>query len=236
MSHRSAGEGEGDDGVAGAGGVLFGFRGDAGFEVFDVEVDFAGGDLFFGCAVEAEFADAESGVAGIIFGTKRGTKYAAGHGTRGVEVAESGGGIEDGTGLVVGEAFELAGASFVDEAGVRIAGKIGRETGGRLTGALANGGGAIRIGGVEGSEAFAETGGVKLRDGKDADAALGASWSAEKESAGAAGGVGNSGIDDVDELGIARGEHGFRIVCARGDEKIVMWERYAAGSEATGCS
>jgi hypothetical protein len=106
---------------------LFGFGGDAGFKVIGVEVDFAGGDLFFGCTVEAEFADAESGVAGIIFGTKRGTKDAAGHGTRGVEVAESGGGIEDGTRLVVGELFELVGARLVDEAGVGVAGKIGRE-------------------------------------------------------------------------------------------------------------
>jgi hypothetical protein len=79
-----------------------------------------------------------------------------------------------------------------------------------LARAPANGGGAIRIDGVEGSEAFAETGSVELRDGKDADAALGASRSAEKEGAGAAGGVGNGGVDDVDELGIARGEHGFK--------------------------
>jgi hypothetical protein len=113
---------------------------------------------------------------------------------------------------------------------VRIAGKIGRETGDGFAGALADSGGPVRFGGVEGGETFPKAGGVELRDGKDADAALRASWSAEEEGAGAAGGVGNGGIDDVDELGVTGGEHGFRIVCTRSDEKIVMWERYAARS------
>lgn len=116
MLHRLAREGEGDDCVAGAAGVLLGFGGEGGFEVFGIEVDFACGDLFFGCAVEAEFADAEAGVAGIVLSTKGWTEDAAGHRARGVEVAEPGGRIERGAGLVVGEVVELVGARFVDEA------------------------------------------------------------------------------------------------------------------------
>jgi hypothetical protein len=204
---------------------LFGFGSDAGLEVVGVEMNFAGCDLFLGCAVEAELADAEAGIACIILSTKRRTEDAAGHGAGGIEVAESGGGIENGAGLVVGEVFELR---VVDEAGVRVAGKKRSETSGRFTGALADGRGAVGIDGIEGGEAFAETGGVQLGDGKDADAALRASGSAEEEGAGAAGGIGNGGVDDVDELGVAGGEHRARIADGEertrneGDEEFVI--------------
>jgi hypothetical protein len=80
---------------------------------------------------------------------------------------------------------------------LRVAGKIRNETGDGLLGAPAEGGGALRISDVEGSQAGAETGGIQLRDGEDADAALRASRSAEEPGTGAAGGVGNGGIDDL---------------------------------------
>jgi len=60
---RSGDQSPGDDGVAGLVGGLLGFVVEGGFQVFGVEVDFAGGDFFFGCAVEAELADTEAGVA-----------------------------------------------------------------------------------------------------------------------------------------------------------------------------
>jgi hypothetical protein len=77
--------------------------------------------------------------------------------------------------------------------------------------ASANRVGALRIGGVERGEAFAQASGIELRDREDADAALRASGSAQQPGAGAAAGVGNGGIDDLDELSVAGREHGIRI-------------------------
>ncbi|MFZ0662453.1 MAG: hypothetical protein WAM66_07170, partial [Acidobacteriaceae bacterium] len=65
-------------------------------------------------------------------------------------------------------------------------------------GAAADGGGGFGVVAVEGGEPFAETGGVKLRDAEDADAALGASEAAVKPGAGATGGVGGGGVHDLD--------------------------------------
>jgi len=171
-------------------------------------VDFAGGDLFGCCAVETEVADAEA-----VFCPQRRAEDAAGHGAGGVEVAESGGGIEGGAGFVVGEVLEVSGAIFVEKAGARVAGKIGSEASDGLPGTLAEGRGVFGIGRIESGESVAQADGVKLGDGEDADAALGASWRALEPGAGAAGGVGDGGVDDLDELRVAGGErHGVRIV------------------------
>lgn len=167
--------------------------------------------MFFGRAVIAEFADTDAGVALFVRGTERRTKDAAGHGAGGVEIAEAGGGVERGTNFVVGEVFEEIGAGFVEGAGAGIAGKGRSEAGDGVFGARADGVGALRIGGVKRGEAVAEARGIELRDGEDTGAALGASGGAEKPGAGAAGGVGNGGIDDLHELSIARGEHKLRI-------------------------
>ncbi len=173
---------------------------------FDVEMDFAGGDFLRSGAAEAELANAEAA-----FHPQRRTEDPASHRARGVEIAESGGGVESGTELVVGEVFEESGAGFVEQAGAGISGKIGSDAREGLLGAPADGCGALRIGRVEGGEAFTQAGGVELRDGEYADAALGASGSAFEPCAGAARGVGNGGVDDLDELGVAGWEHVVRI-------------------------
>ncbi len=187
------------------------FGGEGGFEGlgigFGVEMDFAGGDLLGGGAAEAELANAEAP-----FHPQWRAEDAASHGARGVEVAESGGGVESGTGLVIGEVFEESGTGFVKQASAGISGEIGSDAREGLLGAPADGCGALRIGRVEGGEAFTQAGGVELGDGEYADAALGASGSAFEPSAGAAGSVGNGGVDDLDELGVAGREHAVRIV------------------------
>jgi hypothetical protein len=221
-SERLAGEGKGDEGFAGEGSGLFGLIGERGFERgafgMRVEVDGAGRDNVVGGAVEAELADTES-----VFGGEGWAEGAAGERSRGIEVAEAGGGIEDGTGLVIGEGVECLGASGIDEAGVRVAGKSGGEPGDGLPDTDAEPGGAGGIVEVEGSEAGAETGGVELRDGEDADAALGASGSAEEMGAGAAGSVGNGSVDDLDKLGVARGEHELRVAESGAAMKNSSW-------------
>jgi hypothetical protein len=169
-------------------------------------MDFGGGDFFHRGSNEAEFADAEA-----VFCAERWAKDAAGHGAGGVEIAEPGGGIENGAMLVVGEVVEV-GAVFIDEAGNCVSRKIGGKTGDGLLSAGSDSGGALWVGGAEGGEAFAQAGGVELGDREDADAALGASWSALEPGAGAVGRVGYGSIDDLDEVRVAGGErHAVRI-------------------------
>jgi hypothetical protein len=210
---------------------LFGFCGEGGFEVvlLGFGVDFGGGDFFRRGSDEAEFADSEA-----VFCAEGWTKDAAGHGAGGVEIAESGGGIEDGAGLVVGVVFELGGTILVDEAGNCVARKIGSKTGDGLPSAGSDGGGALWVGGVESGKAFAEAGSVELRDGENADAALGASWSALEPGAGAAGRVGYRGIDDLDEVRVAGGKrHAVRIALA-GNEEFVILKSYPGCKQVFG--
>lgn len=169
-------------------------------------MDFAGGNLVGSGAVEAKLADAEAAID-----AEGRAEDAAGHGTGGVEVAETGGRIESGTGLVVGKVLELFGAGFVEETGDGIAGKLRGEMRNGRGGAVADGCGTRWIGGGERGESVAETGGIELRDGKDSDAALVAAGSAEQPGAGAACSVGYCRIDDLDKLCVSGRKHDFRI-------------------------
>ena len=151
---------------------------------------------FFGWGVdEAELADGEVAVV-VAHGRAEG---AALHGASGVEVAGTGGGVEDGAGLVVGEVFE---GFFVvwfgeERAGGGVAGEVGRE-------ALAGGGGAgadaVGDGGVGGGEGGAEGFGVEWRDRKYADAALMAAGATGEPLTGAERGGGEGGVDEGEEF------------------------------------
>ncbi len=170
-------------------------------------LDFAGGDLVRSGTVKAQLADTETASD-----SKRRTEEATGHGTSDIEVAEAGGWIEGGTRLVVGEVLEEIGARLVENAGFRIAGKLGRQSvDGRLSTTI-NGGCAFRIGGCQRGQSFAEAGGIELRDWKNTDAALGATGRAEQPGTGAASGIGYSGVDNLNELRVAVRQHAFSIV------------------------
>jgi hypothetical protein len=56
---------------------------------------------------------------------------------------------------------------------------------------------------------------------------LGTAWTAEEHGAGAAGGVGNGGVDDLDELRVADGKHVARITDGEMDEVFVIRQSYA---------
>jgi hypothetical protein len=196
--------------------LLFGFGCERGFELIGFEVDCASGNFFFAGSAEAELADAEA-----VAGGQRWSEGATGDGARCVEIAEAGSGIESGTGFFVGEIFEGVGAVGIEQAGADVAGKCGRETRDGLLRAGSHCGGSLRIGCFEGAETEAEPRSIELRDGEDADAALGASWTAFEVGSGTAGRVGYSGIDDLYELRIEMRipirEHGIRVVESRGD-------------------
>jgi hypothetical protein len=70
-------------------------------------------------------------------------------------------------------------------------------------GATANAGGAFRIDVVQFHESGVEAGGVKLADRERADTALGAPGATDEPPSGAADGVSECGIDDLDEFAVA---------------------------------
>lgn len=158
----------GHDGRADANRSLLGLRREGFFQGLAVEMDFGGGNLFGRRALKAEFANSESA-----FHAERRPEDSAGHGTRGVQVAEAGCRIEDRTRLVIGKVFEV-GARFVERARDRIAGKTAGEARDRHFGAAANRFGSFRVDLRERGQALAKASGVEFRNGKDADAALGA--------------------------------------------------------------
>jgi len=187
-----------------------------GFKGGDGGVEFAGGD-FGGSGVDvAEFAGGEVGFA-IVPGRLHGrAEGAADNGARFVEVTGSGGGVEYGAGLVVGEflppqraktarwgpRFKEGGGLviFGEDAGDAVAWKPGVEAGEGVGDAFVDAGGAGGVGLGEGGEAFAEAGCVLLRDGEDSDAALGAAGAAYEMRATASGGGGESGGYDLNEV------------------------------------
>jgi hypothetical protein len=104
----------------------------------DSGVEFACGDLFCGGVDEAELAGGEV----ALLGAHRRAEGAAEDGAMLVEVAGSGGGVEDGAGLVVGELFEEDGGFvvLVEDAGGEVSGEPGIEAGEGIDGAGADAG------------------------------------------------------------------------------------------------
>lgn len=159
------------------------------------EVEFAYGQAFFGafgfCAGMAADGRAED---------------AAGHGTGFVEVAEAVFGVEGRAGGFVGEVFEggLGFFAFVEDAGGRVAGEAWGEFFPILMGAKLDGCGSFGVGGGELRHAGAETCGIERVNGEGPVAALGAAGAADEVRAAALGGVGEAGVDDLDELAVLK--------------------------------
>ncbi len=96
-----ASEGEDDDGVTVFARRNFCLREQSRFEIVSIDVEFTRFDLFRGRAVEAQFAHAEAAL-----GAYRWPEYAAGHGTRCIQIASAGLPIENRTRFVIGIVLE----------------------------------------------------------------------------------------------------------------------------------
>jgi predicted dehydrogenase len=192
--------------LAGEAGGLLGFALNSIVEFGEIEVHLAGEDFFFGGAVEAKLAE----VNGIGINAEGRTEGAAGEGTVVVEIAFAGVGIERGTEIVVTEIFEprLRLGIFGEDAGDRVAGKIGEVDG---MGAVGDLGGAVGIGASEFGESVAQAEGIGLGDWENADATLAATGTAGEPCAAALRGVNQGGIDDIDQLVFRVTRHATRI-------------------------
>jgi hypothetical protein len=196
-SELSLSQGVGDEGLAvevvgAVEGLVAGF-----FLGGDGGVQLAGRDFVAGGVDEAEFAGGE-----IVFrGAHWRAEGAAEDGAVFVEIAGAGGEVEDGAGLVVGELFEEDGAFvvLVEDAGGAVAREPWVESGEGVGYSFFDAFESLRVDLFERGEAFAETGGVFVGNGKDSDAALGAAGAADEVRAAAAVGVGYGCVYDLDE-------------------------------------
>jgi hypothetical protein len=176
----------------------------------------AGGDLLWRRADEAELAMAETFGAVVVDGPNRRAEDAASHGTPPVDVATAAGGVERGASGIVSEVFKagLIGSGFAKNAGFAIAGKAGTMLGEPGAGAEFEVCGERGICGAQSGHSLAEASGIESIDGEGAVAALRATDAAGEEVSGAAGGIGERGVDtleklgfaDLDELAVARGK------------------------------
>jgi hypothetical protein len=216
---RSAQEGEGDYGlclgVESGGGVggevgagLAGHFGEErGFELLG-NGHGAGGDLGGRGAGEAELAVAQGVFSFGTGGADGRPEDAAGHGAPGVDVATAGEGIEGRAGSVIGEVVEAGPIEVgrAEAAGSGIAGERGAVLVEPGAGAVFKGLRGGGRGGAQGVHAGVEAGGVEGVDGEGAVTALRAAGAANQPGAGLLRCAGQSGIDDLDELGVAGGE------------------------------
>lgn len=175
----------------------------------------AGADLLRSGADKAELAVAEAFGAVFVYRADRRAEDAASHGTPLVDVATAGRGVKRGAGSVVGKVFKegLVGFRRAERAGPEIAGK------GRTVLSQPDAGAVLDCGGQRGvcdpkiGHAFAEARGIEGVDGEGSMAALRATDAAGEEVSGAASGIGDRGVDNLDQLRVARGKrHGGRII------------------------
>lgn len=166
---------------------------------------FRGGD-FFPCGLgKAELADGEAGFAGIgVFGANGWSEDAAGHGTGGIDFAETGFWMERGAGGFIGEGFKgfLIRLGVAEDAGFQVAGEAGCETLQIQTSAGGDGFGAAWVGQGHFGHRAAQALGVEWVDGEGSVAAGGAARAAGEMRTGAAGRVSEGGVDDLDQTGV----------------------------------
>ncbi len=167
---------------------------------------FAGGDLGASGAGETELAVAHGFFSAGTGGADGRTEDAAGHGPPGIDVATASDGVEGRTGSVVGEVVEAGavGGGGPEATGGEIAGESGSMLVEPGASAVFEG---LRRGGsgrAQGVHAGVEAGRVERVDGEGAVTALGAAGAANEPGAGPVRRVGQSGVDDLDEFGVAR--------------------------------
>ena len=171
---------------------------------------FALGNLL-GCSTdEAQLAMAQAFSAIFACRANRRAKDAAGHGPPCVHIAAAGCGVECRAGGIVGEVFE-AGVIFgrvAESAGVLIAGKIRTVFGEPGAGAVGDFGSERGICDAQLGHPGAQARGIKRVNGKGSVTALRAPDAAGQERSGAAGCLGERGIQNLHKLDIARWKGG----------------------------
>ena len=114
-------------------------------------------------------------------------------------------GIECRAWFVVGEVLETRLGLFrwIEQARGRVAREILRQPADRPPRTFSNQTGSLWIGGSQLLQSLLKPGGIELMDGEDPHTALGAAGLADQPFSAAAGGFGQPGVDNLNQLGVA---------------------------------
>lgn len=179
----------------------------------------AGGDLLVGYALIAKLTYAQ---AAFRAGAYRRAKCPARHGAGGVKIAFARLRVESGTRLIVSKVCEIGKSSFIftENAACRIAGETARESRHRRLCPPPYARSALRVRSLQVTQALAEALGVKLRNGKRADAALRTPGAAHQPFTALAGGIRQRGVNNLDQLPVAGGKgHNSKLAHGAGSEQ-----------------
>ena len=170
------------------------------FQTVGVGNHFAFCDLSLACTLEAKFANSQT----LVRAHGR-TKHAACHGTRLVQIAESGFMIENGARFIVRKSreFFVRFRTFVEHTCYRIAGKALKQSRNRILHSFADPPGAGRIRLLQIPQPFLKSRGIKLINAKCANAALRASRTASEPGTALTGCFRQCSVHDLNQIVIA---------------------------------
>lgn len=167
-------------------------------QILWIDGDLAGGDLSVAGPLVAQLADRDRSSAK----TDGWPEGAAGDGPRGIEVTGTGVGIEGGTRLVLRSLVAVKGVAD------RIRGRFQAQSFHRSLGAPPDACRALGIPQFEIGEACPQADGIQLRYGERSNTALVATGPASEPGSATAYGLGHSGLDDLDQVGVAAHQTG----------------------------
>lgn len=192
---------EGNDCIPAQANALFNFLQELIFQVGGVGKHLTRGNFLVSRVVVTEFTNSQP-----FFGPNRRTEDAAGHRARFVQFAQPCLRIEHGTWLIIGKIFKALASllALAQDSGRGISGKSLRQASDRIPSAFPDRSGTPGMGGLQLRQSSPQSQGIELIDGKGADAALCATRTADEPVSAPACGVGQRGVNDLNQLLIPR--------------------------------
>src|SRR5579872_1441651 len=188
---------EGNDCIPARANALFDSFQELSFQVVGVGNHLTRGNFLVSRAVVTEFANSQT-----FSGPNRGPEDATGHRARFVQFAQPRLRIEHRTRLIIGKIFKALASllALAQDSGRGISGKTFRQAGDRISSAFADRRGTVGIAGLQLRQSPPQSQSIKLIDGKGPNAALRAPRTAHEPFSTPARGVGQCGVNDLNQL------------------------------------
>src|SRR5579859_7236385 len=192
---------EGDDCIPAQANALFDSLQELSFQIVGIGNHLTRGNFLVSRAVVTEFANSQP-----FFGPNWWAEDTAGHRARFVQFAQPSFRIEHRTWLIIGKIFKALASllALAQDSGRGISGKTFRQAGDRITSAFADRRGTLRIARLQLCQPPSQSQSIKLIDGKGANEALRAPWTAHEPFSAPACGVGQRCVNDLNQLVIPR--------------------------------
>jgi len=192
---------EGDDCIPAQANALFDFFQELSFQVVGIGNYLTRGNFLVSRAVITEFANSQTFIR-----PNRWPEDAASHRARFVQFAQPSLRIEHGTWLIISKIFKALASllALAQDSGRGISGETFRQAGDRIPSAFADRRGTLGIAGLQLCQPPSQSQGIELIDGESANAALRAPRTAHEPFSAPACGVGQRGVNDLNQLLIPR--------------------------------